>query len=460
MQMRERRFTIGHVTVVEPSPSFAIDPQRWPDLVSVPPAGLKARVARRVFDRAVAPLPLRVLGPSGRRLGGGGDERSAVMRLNRPREFFARLGVHGLIGFGEAYQTGAWEADDLAAVLGAFARRVADVVPRPLQKLRGLYVAHFPADQDGTPTNARRNIERHYDLSNDLFELFLDESMTYSSALYGGAQAAAGYQTNQLDQPNQPDESGRANELDAETRALHEAQLRKIDSILDAAGVRAGSKVLEIGSGWGALAMRAAGERGAYVTTLTLSHEQKALAEERIAQAGLSDRIEVRLADYREVGPPPGSVGYDAIVSVEMIEAVGARYWPDYFEAIDRLLAPDGRVAVQSITMPHDRLMATWKTYTWIHKYIFPGGLIPSVTAIEQALRARTRLRLVRRLDFGEDYARTLRTWRERFEERWPAVSALGFDEVFHRTWRFYLAYCEAGFASGYIGVSQLTFAR
>lgn len=427
---------------MESGPPFAIDPQRWPDLVRVPPAGLKARLARKVFARAVARMPFRVVGPSGRRLGGAGDERSAVMTLNRPREFFARLGVHGLIGFGEAYQTGAWDADDLAAVLGAFARRIADVVPHPLQKLRGLYVARLPASEDGTPSNARRNIERHYDLSNDLFELFLDESMTYSSGLYGGVQAAVGY------------------EADTDAQALREAQLRKIDTILDAAGVREGSRVLEIGSGWGALAMRAAGERGAYVTTLTLSREQKALADERIARAGLSDRIEVRLADYREVAPPPGTSGYDAVVSVEMIEAVGARYWRDYFETIDRVLAPDGRAAVQSITMAHQRMLATRKTYTWMHKYIFPGGLIPSVTALEQALRARTRLRLVRRLDFGEDYARTLRTWRERFEAHWPAASALGFDEVFHRTWRFYLAYCEAGFASGYLGVSQLTFTR
>jgi cyclopropane-fatty-acyl-phospholipid synthase len=266
--------------------------------------------------------------------------------------------------------------------------------------------------------------------------------MTYSSALYSGAQAAAEYQP------------------DAAALALHDAQLRKIDSILDAAGVHGGSEVLEIGSGWGALAIRAAGERGAHVTTLTLSKEQKALAEQRIARAGLSDRIEVRLADYREVGPPQGASGYDAVVSVEMIEAVGERYWRDYFETIDKLLAPGGRAVVQSITMAHHRMLATRKTYTWIHKYIFPGGLIPSVTAIEQALRTRTRLRLVRRLDFGEDYARTLRTWRERFEEHWPAISALGFDEVFHRTWRFYLAYCEAGFASGYLGVSQLTMTR
>jgi cyclopropane-fatty-acyl-phospholipid synthase len=427
---------------VEPGYSIEVDPRRWPDLVQVPPAGIKARLARRIFAQATAHLPLRVVGPSGRQLGGGGDAQAAVMRLNRPREFFARVGAHGLIGFGESYQTGAWDADDLAAVLGAFARRMADLVPRHLQRLRGFYVARFPAGEDGTPAGARRNIERHYDLSNELFELFLDESMTYSSALYGGVGAATA-----------------TYDPDTEAAALHDAQLRKIDAILDAAGVREGTTVLEIGSGWGALAMRAAGERGARVTTLTLSREQKALAEERIAAAGLSDLIEVRLADYREVGPPQGAAGYDAIVSVEMIEAVGEQYWPQYFETIDRLLAPGGRAAVQSITMAHHRMLATRSTYTWIHKYIFPGGLIPSVTAIEHALR-RTRLRLVRRLDFGEDYARTLRTWRERFEAHWPAADALGFDEVFHRTWRFYLAYCEAGFASGYLGVSQLTFAR
>jgi cyclopropane-fatty-acyl-phospholipid synthase len=427
---------------VESGFSFEVDPRRWPDLAKSPSAGIKAWLARKVFAQAVAHLPLRVLGPSGRQLGGGGDEQAAVMRLNRPREFFARVGVHGLIGFGEAYQTGAWDADDLAAVLGAFARRLADLVPRHLQRLRGFYVARFPIGEDGSPANARRNIERHYDLSNELFELFLDESMTYSSALYSGTQAAAGYRP------------------DAEALALHDAQLRKIDSILDAAGVREGSQVLEIGSGWGALAIRAAGRRGAHVTTLTLSREQKALAEARIAAAGLSDLIDVKLADYREVGPPQGATGYDAIVSVEMIEAVGERYWPQYFETIDRLLAPEGRAAVQTITMAHQRMLATRSTYTWIHKYIFPGGLIPSVTAIEQSLRGRTGLRMVRRLDFGEDYARTLRTWRERFEAHWPAANALGFDEVFHRTWRFYLAYCEAGFASGYLGVSQLTFTR
>ena len=429
-----------------------MDPHRWPDLVRVPPAGIKARMARRFFARVVARLPLRVVGPSGRRLGGGGGADAPVMRLVRPVEFFSRLGSDGLIGFGEAYQTGAWDAEDLSGVLTVFARRLIELAPHRIpRRLRSLYNSRVPSAEDADLEGAIRNVERHYDLSNDLFELFLDESMTYSSAMFGPQAAAAGYAELEDTRDARDDLHG---------LALRDAQMRKVDSILDAAGVREGSRVLEIGSGWGALAMRAASERGATVTTLTLSREQKALAEERIAAAGLSDRIEVRFADYREVGPPPGTNGYDAVVSVEMIEAVGEHYVPDYFEAIDRLLAPGGRAAIQAITMAHQRMLAVRSTYTWLQKYIFPGGLILSVQAMEQAARARTRLRLVRRLDFGEDYAQTLRTWRERFDARWPAANALGFDDVFRRTWRYYLASCEAAFRTGYLGVSQLTFAR
>ncbi len=440
------------MTVAEAGQSLVVDPDRWPDLVRVQPAGIKARMARRFFARVVARLPLRVVGPSGRRLGGGGGPDSPVMRLLRPTEFFARLGNDGLIGFGEAYQCGAWDAEDLTGVLTVFAQRLIELAPHRIpRKIRSLYNSQVPTAEDADLTGAVRNVQRHYDLSNDLFELFLDESMTYSSALFGPQLAAAGYAGQDPD-PEHPDE--------LHGIALRDAQMRKVDSILDAAGVHEGSRVLEIGSGWGALAMRAAGHRGATVTTLTLSREQKALAEQRIAAAGLSDRIEVRFADYREVGPPADGRGYDAVVSVEMIEAVGEKYLPDYFQAIDRLLAPGGRAAIQAITMAHQRMLAVRTTYTWLQKYIFPGGLILSVQAMEQAARARTRLRLVRRLDFGEDYAQTLRTWRERFDARWPAARALGFDDVFRRTWRYYLASCEAAFRTGYLGVSQLTFAR
>jgi cyclopropane-fatty-acyl-phospholipid synthase len=174
-----------------------------------------------------------------------------------------------------------------------------------------------------------------------------------------------------------------------------------------------------------------------------------------VAEAGLADQVSVELRDYREVDGE-----YDAICSVEMIEAVGDRYWDTYFARLDQLLAPGGRVALQAITMPHDRMMASRNTYTWIQKYIFPGGLIPSVTAIEDSLNRRTRLRVAKRHDFGAHYAQTLRIWRDRFNANRSEVASLGFDEVFARMWEFYLCYAEAGFRSGYLNVSQLTLER
>jgi cyclopropane-fatty-acyl-phospholipid synthase len=413
-----------------------IDADRWPDLVRMPDAPVRARVARRLFTHALKDIPVTVVGPNGLALAGAGVPGGGgpVLRVRRPREFLNRIGADGLIGFGEAYQTGAWTTetgDELAALLEAMAEHIAELIPGPLQRLRGLHVPHTPKHEDPDTQGARRNARAHYDLSNELFALFLDGSMTYSSALFDPV-------------------------ADADDADLHAAQLRKIDAVLDAAGVRKGTRLLEIGSGWGALALKAAGERGADVLTLTLSAEQQDLARRRIAEAGLTDRVEVRLADYREVAEPRK---FDAVVSVEMIEAVGRRYLPDYFGAIERNLAAGGRVAIQAITMAHERMLATQGSYTWIHKYVFPGGMIPSVRELER-VAAATALRPAARRDFGLDYARTLQAWRHRFEENWPQVEALGFDDVFRRTWRFYLAYCEAGFASGYLGVSQLSFVR
>ena len=212
--------------------------------------------------------------------------------------------------------------------------------------------------------------------------------------------------------------------------------------------------VLEIGSGWGALAIRAAHERGARVTTLTLSTEQQALARQRADDAGVGHLVDVRLQDYRDA---TGS--YDAIVSVEMIEAVGERYWPTYFGALDGLLAPGGRVGLQAITMAHDRMLATRRSYSWIHKYVFPGGIIPSVRAITETLAGHTSLSIVERRDLGPHYAHTLALWRERFLANWGRLEG-SFDDTFRRMWEFYLAYCEAGFRVGYLGVSQLGLAR
>ncbi|WP_418952904.1 class I SAM-dependent methyltransferase [Streptomyces luridiscabiei] len=236
-----------------------------------------------------------------------------------------------------------------------------------------------------------------------------------------------------------------------EVNLLHD---HLVDLLLDAAGVGEGTRLLEIGTGWGELAVRAAA-RGARVVSVTLSAEQRQLARTRIREAGFEDRAEVRLCDYRQV-----TGEYDAIVSVEMIEAVGEEFWPVYFRTLDRLLAPGGRVALQAITMPDDRLRASRSTYTWIHKYIFPGGLLPSTEAIERVTTEHTRLRTVQRIGYGAHYAETLRLWRERFTERSAEVDALGFDAVFRRMWTFYLAYSEAGFRSGYLDVQQLLLTR
>jgi cyclopropane-fatty-acyl-phospholipid synthase len=320
------------------------------------------------------------------------------------------------------------------------ARQMDRLVPRWLQWLRAVYVARPPAHWDANPQGARRNVHQHYDLSNDMFALFLDETMTYSAALFER-------EPGQL----QPAPAGSAG---AAADTLAAAQRRKIDRILDIAGVGPGSRVLEIGTGWGELAIRAA-RRGAQVLSITVSAEQQALAQQRIAAAGLAGRVTVELLDYREA-----TGQFDAIVSVEMVEAVAERYWPEYFRALDRLLAPGGRIGLQSITMAHHRMMATRRTQTWILKYIFPGGLIPSVTAIEATLREHTTLEITGRHDFGQHYARTLQIWRDRFGAAADDLDRLAFDGVFRRMWELYLAYSEAGFRSGYLQVSQFLLTR
>lgn len=395
------------------------DPRSWPDVVRCPepPTGHTA-VARHLLRRAFARLPLRVrLGD--RAPAGNGPE----LTVHDPDAFFRRIAADGLIGFGESYMAGEWDADDLPGVLTVLAAHVDELVPAPLRRLRAAWVRRRPETQRGTPEGARENVQRHYDLSNELFELFLDPSMTYSSAVFTA--------------------------FPARPEALEAAQHRKIDRLLDLAGVGPDRRVLEIGTGWGELALRAA-SRGADVVTLTLSAEQRDLAVRRIAEAGLSDRVSVRLQDYREARG-----AYDAVVSVEMIEAVGADYWPVYFRSLRDALAPAGRIALQSITMPHARMLLTDRTHTWISKYVFPGGLIPSRRAIEEHA-ARAGLGIVSDEGYGDHYAETLRLWRERFTSRADEVADLGFDVTFRRMWELYLAYSEAGFRSHYLDVRQL----
>ena len=406
-----------------------IDSGRWPDVARVPDgplASVSAVIADRLFRRAAARLPVRLFYPDGSVIGAA-DPTLPTMVIHRPEEMARRVGRYGLIGFGESYMAGEWSSDDLAGVLTEFAKSVSDLVPVALQRLRPFTLVRSPHSQHNSPAQARHNIAEHYDLSNELFAVFLDETMTYSSALF--------------------------EKLPATRAQLADAQHRKIDRLLDAARVGPGSRVLEIGTGWGELCIRAAA-RGAHIRSVTLSAEQQRLARQRVAAAGLSDRVQVELRDYREVGGR-----YDAVLSVEMVEAVGYRFWPTYFQTLERLVAPDGRVAIQAITMPHCRMLATRNTYTWIQKYIFPGGLLPSTEAITAITERHTQLRTVDMLSLRPHYAETLRLWRERFLARRDAVATLRFDNVFQRMWELYLAYSEAGFRSDYLDVYQWTFA-
>lgn len=400
-----------------------VDYQRWPDLRPPADAPRRARVARALMRRVADQTGIRVDLP--------GDESfgrpwGPVLRIRRPEAFWARVGRDGKIGFGEAYMAGEWDTPgDLAELLEPMARNLRTLVPPHLQWIRRLYEPRPPREEDNDPAGSRRNIARHYDLSNELFSLFLDPTMTYSSALFT-----------------------RAGE------SLEQAQAAKIERLLDAARVRAGTRVLEIGTGWGELAIRAA-RRGADVTTLTLSQEQAELARRRVADAGFSDRVEVLLQDYRA-----SSGTFDAIISVEMIEAVGEAWWPTYFRTLDSRLAPGGRIALQSILMRHDGMLAARRSWTWIHKYVFPGGLIPSLESIQTAVAGHTSLLIADRHHFGASYAETLRRWRDRFSARRDEVERLGFDRAFQRMWDFYLAYSEAGFRSGHLDVAHLVLTR
>jgi cyclopropane-fatty-acyl-phospholipid synthase len=327
-----------------------------------------------------------------------------------------RMLLGGEIGAGEAYMDGLWSSPDLPALLRVAAlNREALALPRgwwrlPLRLQKSL--AHRA--RRNTVAGSRRNIEAHYDLGNDFYRLFLDESLTYSSAVFTA-----------------PDQS------------LADAQRTKYEIIAERAGLRGGEHVLEIGSGWGGFAIHAAGELGCRVTSITVSPAQQQLATERVRAAGLSDRVSVELRDYRDI---EGT--YDAIVSIEMLEAVGAEYFATFFEACDRALRPGGRMSLQVIAFPDVSYEPQRRGANWIQTYIFPGGLLPSLAVIERSLHG-THL-LVRRVDdIAESYVLTLRAWRTAFLAQLGEARAMGFDERFIRMWNYYLAISEAGFATG-----------
>jgi cyclopropane-fatty-acyl-phospholipid synthase len=405
------------------------DSASWPEVFTVPSgavAAASAVIADRLLRRAVAPLPIRLAYPDGT-VTGAGDATAPTLVVNQPDRLIRRMGRHGLIGFGESYMAAEWESTDLVGVLTALMPALAELVPRRLRRLKPIMLAPQPRSPHTSREQALRNVAAHFDdLPSDLFVEFLDETMTYSSALFDC--------------------------LPASWADLAGAQRRKIDRLLDAAGVGPGTRLLELGTGSGELCIRA-GARGAEVHSVTPSERQVWLTRQRVVAAGQSGRVRVEMCDYRDIDG-----GYDAVISVEMIEALGHRSWPDFLRTIGRVVKPGGIAVIQAIASPHAQMLATRDSPTWTQKYIFPGGTIPSTKALRDITQHQTNLRPVDRLSLRAHYAETLRLWRERFIQRRKTLAHIGFDEVFARMWELYLADREAGFRSGNLNVYQWTF--
>jgi cyclopropane-fatty-acyl-phospholipid synthase len=381
---------------------------------------LLERVAWRVALGAAERIRvggLTVVLPDGSRRSFGQDDGDLRGEIHiHDRAALVRILLDGETGAGEAYMDGHWSSPDLAALLRLAARnREALSLDRGWFRIpgqAGRTIAH--RIRRNTMAGSRRNIAAHYDLGNDFYRLFLDETLTYSSAVF-----------------ERPDQS------------LADAQRAKYRLIAEGAGLRRGQHVLEIGTGWGGFALYAAGELGCRVTSITISREQHDLARERVRAAGLEELADIQFRDYRDV-----TGTYDAIVSIEMLEAVGAEYFATFFETCDRALAPGGRMSVQVITFPDSAYERQRRGANWIQTYIFPGGICPSLAVIERSTRD-TRLLVTSVRDIAADYVRTLRSWRTRFMDQLDEVRALGFDDRFIRMWEYYLALSEAGFATG-----------
>lgn len=365
--------------------------------------------------------------PDGRRFRAEGREPGPVCALHvHNGDTFARLMREGELGFCDAYIEGWWDSPDLQAFCD-FLRSDNDVLydgfpgmffVRAFERLR-----HWM--NSNSKTQARKNISYHYDLGNEFYALWLDDTMTYSSAIF---------------------ESGQ--------ESMEAAQIAKYAMLVDQMGAKPGDHVLEIGCGWGGFAEYAARERGLRVTGLTISEEQLKYATERIEKAGLSDLVQFKLQDYRdETGQ------YDGIASIEMFEAVGEKYWPVYFQTVRDRLKPGRQATLQIITIEDERFDVYRKGVDFIQKYIFPGGMLPSPAALKGEVR-KAGMNLVKSVEFGESYSQTLRRWYDTFNDRWDEVQAQGFDERFRRMWNFYLTSCAAAFHSGSCDVTQITISR
>ncbi|WP_323782830.1 cyclopropane-fatty-acyl-phospholipid synthase family protein [Thalassovita sp.] len=387
------------------------------------------RYFAQVFDvtKRMARGRLDFVMPDGRVFRAEGKEPGYVAELRiKNEDTFARLIREGDLGFCDAYLDGWWDTPDLQAFLDLLHSGNDDVydgfpgmfLVRAYERMRHLM-------NSNSRKQAKKNISYHYDLGNDFYALWLDDTMTYSSALFETGQ-----------------------------ESLESAQQAKYASLVDQMGAKEGDHVLEIGCGWGGFAEYAARERGLRVTGLTISQEQLKYARERIEKAGLSGLVELKLQDYRDEAGH-----YDGIASIEMFEAVGEKYWPVYFNKVRDCLKPGKNATLQIITLQEKRFETYRKGVDFIQKYIFPGGMLPSATALRREI-ARAKLTEIGSIEFGESYSQTLRRWHERFNARWEDVAALGFDERFRRMWNFYLTSCAGSFHGGNCDVTQITIQR
>ncbi|MEP6940251.1 MAG: cyclopropane-fatty-acyl-phospholipid synthase family protein [Rudaea sp.] len=413
-----------------------------PEIASVLPgevladsaSGIDGLLRRRLIDsmRDLRESELTIEDAEGSvSLGTPADSAAATLRARlrvHDPAFYRAAALNGSVGAGEAYMDGQWDCDDLVALVRMLVRNRdhLDAMERGLARIGSIAMRALHALARNTRAGSRRNIAAHYDLGNDLFKLFLDENLMYSSALF-------------------------ADEHDT----LEVAATRKLERICRKLALGPNDHVVEIGTGWGGFALHAAQHFGCRVTTTTISAEQHALASERVARAGLNDRVEVLLEDYRDLR---GS--YDKLVSIEMIEAIGHQYLDTYFRKVGSLLQVDGAALIQAITIEDHRYEQALGAVDFIKRHVFPGSFIPSVSAMLGAAAASGDLRLFNLEDIGPSYALTLKAWRERFLARRDEVRALGYPERFVRLWEFYFAYCEGGFRERSVGCAQMLFTR
>ncbi len=403
----------------------------------------KAGMYETLVLRSLAPmvhgrLALRLPDGSVQRFGSGSNPRGASFGLSaeirvKDAEFFRRCLFAGDIGFAESWMAGEWETDDLTELISWFILNAENSPSLASVRRREQFLRPFAAIdrvvhrlRRNSVAGSRRNIAAHYDLSNDFFRMFLDESMIYSSAIF--------------DRP------------DMSLRAAQEAKIERICALLALEG---GEECLEIGCGWGAVSLHLAKKYGCRVTAITISEEQYSYTRQRVAEEGLEKLISVRLQDYRRI-----EGRFDRIISIEMLEAVGHEYFDAFFHQCHRLLKPNGLMAIQVITCPDSRYEAVRGGTDFIQKHIFPGGLLPSIGAIVSSVSRTGDLTLRELAGFGDSYARTLASWSKAFESRLDEVRALGFDETFIRKWRYYFAYCRAAFQMRHIDVVQMLFTR